>query len=148
MRALIQRVTSASVVVDGEVVGETGKGLLVFVCAMQGDGDAEADYLAGKISKLRIFADADGKTNLSIHDVGGSALVVSQFTLAAEWRKGNRPGFTRAAPPDEGERLYDFFCDKLRENGVTVETGRFAAWMQVELVNEGPFTLWMDTADN
>lgn len=146
MRALIQRVTSASVEVEGETVGEIGRGFVVLVCAMQGDGDEEADYLASKISKLRIFADADGKTNLSIHDVGGSALVVSQFTLAAEWRKGNRPGFTRAAPPDEGERLYDLFCEKLLENGVTVATGRFAAWMQVALVNDGPFTLWMDTA--
>ena len=146
MRALIQRVTSASVKVDDETIAEIGPGLLVLVCAMRGDGDEEADYLAAKISKLRVFADAEGKTNLSIAEVGGKVLVVSQFTLAADWRKGNRPGFSRAAPPDEGERLYDLFCQNLRDAGLPVETGRFAAMMQVALVNDGPFTLWMDTA--
>ena len=148
MRALIQRVTSASVQIDGQTVGKTDRGLLVLVCAMQGDGESEAEYLAGKISKLRIFADENGKTNLSLNDVDGSVLVVSQFTLAAQWRKGNRPGFSRAAPPEEGERLYDLFCDRLRTAGVPTETGRFAAWMQVALVNDGPFTLWMDTAED
>ncbi len=147
MRALIQRVTSASVTVDGQRIAKIGPGLLVFVCAMQGDGEQQADYLAAKISKLRVFADENGKTNLSLDDVGGLLLVVSQFTLAAEWRKGNRPGFTRAAPPDHGERLYDHFCGQLRAAGLPVETGRFAASMQVELVNDGPFTLWLDTAD-
>ncbi|MCH8863234.1 MAG: D-tyrosyl-tRNA(Tyr) deacylase [Proteobacteria bacterium] len=150
MRALVQRVTSASVAVDGETAGEKiaeiGTGLLVLVCAMRGDDDAAADYLAGKIAKLRIFADENAKTNLSIHDVGGKVLVVSQFTLAAEWRKGNRPGFSRAAPPEEAERLYDLFCEKLRDAGLEVATGRFAAMMQVSLVGDGPFTLWMDTA--
>ena len=150
MRALVQRVTSASVAVDGETAGEKiaeiGTGLLVLVCAMRGDDDAAADYLAGKIAKLRIFADENAKTNLSIHDVGGKVLVVSQFTLAAEWRKGNRPGFSRAAPPEEAERLYDLFCQKLRDAGLEVATGRFAAMMQVSLVGDGPFTLWMDTA--
>jgi D-tyrosyl-tRNA(Tyr) deacylase len=148
MRALVQRVTSASVRVDGQVVGEIGPGLLVFVCAMQGDGETQADYLAGKIAKLRIFADAAGKTNLSLDNAGGSVLVVSQFTLAAEWRKGNRPGFSRAAPPEDAERLYELFCGKLGDAGLAMATGRFAASMQVELVNDGPFTLWMDTADN
>lgn len=147
MRALVQRVTSASVSVDGETVGEIGKGLVVLVCAMQGDGVAEADYLAAKIAKLRIFADADGKTNLSIADVSGAVLVVSQFTLAADWRKGNRPGFSRAAPPGEAEALYDHFCAQLGDAGLPVQTGRFAAMMQVSLVNDGPFTIWMDTAD-
>lgn len=146
MRALIQRVISASVAVDGQVVGEIGTGLLVFVCAMQGDGEGEAHYLAGKIAKLRVFADQNGKANLSLDDVGGKVLVVSQFTLAAEWRKGNRPGFTRATPPDEGERLYNHFCGQLRDSGIAVETGRFAALMQVSLVGDGPFTIWMDTA--
>ena len=150
MRALVQRVTSASVAVDGETAGEKiaeiGTGLLVLVCAMRGDDDAAADYLAGKIAKLRIFADENAKTNLSIHDVGGKVLVVSRFTLAAEWRKGNRPGFSRAAPPEEAERLYDLFCQKLRDAGLEVATGRFAAMMQVSLVGDGPFTLWMDTA--
>ncbi len=146
MRALVQRVTSASVEVEGETVGKIGKGLLVLVCAMRGDDDAAADYLAGKIAKLRIFADENGKTNLSLDDVGGKVLVVSQFTLAAEWRKGNRPGFSRAAPPEEAERLYDLFCEKFREAGLEVATGRFAAMMQVSLVGDGPFTLWMDTA--
>lgn len=146
MRALVQRVISASVAVDGETVGEIGTGLLVLVCAMRGDGEGEAEYLAGKIAKLRIFADENAKTNLSLDDVGGSVLVVSQFTLAAEWRKGNRPGFSRAAPPEEAERLYDLFCEKLREAGLEVATGRFAAMMQVSMLGDGPFTLWMDTA--
>lgn len=146
MRALVQRVTSASVEVEGETVGKIGTGLLVLVCAMQGDSAAEADYLAGKISRLRIFADENAKTNLSIHDVGGKVLVVSQFTLAAEWRKGNRPGFSRAAPPLEAENLYNRFCENLRDAGLEVSTGRFAAMMQVSLVGDGPFTLWMDTA--
>ncbi len=147
MRALVQRVISASVAVDGQTVGEIGRGLLVFVCAMGGDGEQQAEYLAGKIARLRIFADENARTNLSLDDVGGSVLVVSQFTLAAEWRKGNRPGFSRAEPPDEGEKLYDHFCAQLRDAGLEVETGRFAALMQVSLVNDGPFTLWMDTAD-
>lgn len=148
MRALIQRVNSASVTVAGKTVGEIGPGLLVFVCAMKGDGEAEAAFLACKIAKLRVFADDDGKTNLSIGDVCGGALVVSQFTLAAQWRKGNRPGFSTAADPTEAEALYGRFCDLLAAEGVPVECGEFAANMQVSLVNDGPFTIWMDTAEN
>ncbi|MCE8536385.1 D-tyrosyl-tRNA(Tyr) deacylase [Ruegeria pomeroyi] len=144
MRALIQRVSHASVTVDGAVVGQTGPGLLVLVCAMAGDGEAQADQLAAKIAKLRIFKDAAGKMNRSVLDIGGGALVVSQFTLAADTRSGNRPGFSSAAPPAEGERLYEYFAAQLAAQGVPVETGRFGADMKVELLNDGPVTIWMD----
>lgn len=144
MRALIQRVSHASVTVDGVVVGQTGPGLLVLVCAMAGDGEAQADQLAAKIAKLRIFKDEAGKMNRSILDIGGAALVVSQFTLAADTRSGNRPGFSSAAPPAEGERLYEYFAAQLAAQGVPVETGRFGADMKVELLNDGPVTIWMD----
>lgn len=147
MRALLQRVSEAAVRVGEETTGRIGPGLLVLVCAMDGDGEADARYLAGKIARMRLFADAEGKTNLSVRDVQGEALVVSQFTLAAEWRKGNRPGFSRAAAPDEARDLYESFCRLLAEEDVPVATGRFAASMQVSLVNDGPFTIWMDTAD-
>ena len=144
MRALIQRVRHANVVVDGETIGEIGQGLLILICAMQGDGEAEADKLAGRIAKLRIFKDEAGKMNRSVLDIGGSALVVSQFTLAADTSRGNRPGFSAAAAPDEGERLYEYFAAKLASHGVPVETGKFGADMAVELVNDGPVTIWMD----
>lgn len=144
MRALIQRVSHASVTVDGVVVGQTGPGLLVLVCAMAGDGEAQADQLAAKIAKLRIFKDEAGKMNRSVLDIGGAALVVSQFTLAADTRSGNRPGFSSAAPPAEGERLYEYFAAQLAAQGVPVETGRFGADMKVELLNDGPVTIWMD----
>jgi len=144
MRALIQRVTSASVTVEGSVVGSTGPGLLILVCAMQGDDAAKANALAAKIAKLRIFTDSADKMNLSVQDIGGSALVVSQFTLAADTRSGNRPGFSAAAPPDEGRTLYEHFTQSLRGNGVPCETGRFGASMQVALTNDGPVTIWMD----
>lgn len=147
MRALVQRVSEASVAVDGETVGRIGRGLLVFVCAEQGDGEDEAAFLAGKIAKLRVFTDNAGKMNLALPDVSGSALVVSQFTLAARWRKGNRPGFSDAADPETGQRLYDSFCQALRDLDIPVETGRFAADMQVALINDGPVTIWMDTRD-
>ena len=147
MKALLQRVSSASVEVEGRVTGEISHGLMILLCAVHGDSEDEAEYLARKIAKLRIFADEDGKTNLSIMDVGGSVLVVSQFTLAANWKKGNRPSFIGAAAPDIAEKLYDYFCEKLRGEGVPVETGEFAAKMQVSLTNEGPFTIWMDTED-
>ena len=147
MRALLQRVTEASVTVDGEAVGEIGPGLVVLLCAEKGDAEDECAYFARKIADMRVFADADGKTNLSINDVSGAVLVVSQFTLAAEWRKGNRPGFSRAADPDTAERLYNHFCACLRGEGVPVETGRFGAMMQVSLTNDGPITIWMDSAD-
>ncbi|MCE8530034.1 D-tyrosyl-tRNA(Tyr) deacylase [Ruegeria pomeroyi] len=144
MRALIQRVSHASVTVDGAVVGQTGPGLLVLVCAMAGDGEAQADQLAAKIAKLRIFKDTANKMNRSVLDIGGGALVVSQFTLAADTRSGNRPGFSSAAPPAEGERLYEYFAAQLAAQGVPVETGRFGADMKVELLNDGPVTIWMD----
>lgn len=147
MKVIIQRVASAKVEVEGRVTGEISHGLMIMLCAVHGDSEAEAEYLARKIAKLRIFADSDDKTNLSIQDVDGAALVVSQFTLAANWKKGNRPSFIGAAAPDIAEKLYDYFCEKLQGEGVPVETGEFAGNMQVSLTNEGPFTIWMDTAD-
>jgi D-aminoacyl-tRNA deacylase len=144
VRALIQRVTQASVDVDGERVAAVGPGLLVLVAAGASDGPDAAAGLAGKVARLRIFADADGRMNRSITDVGGEALVVSQFTLYADVSRGNRPGFTRAAPPDVGEQLVDAFAQALRELGVPVSTGRFGAHMHVALVNDGPVTIWLD----
>jgi D-tyrosyl-tRNA(Tyr) deacylase len=144
MRALLQRVTSASVSVENQVIGQTGPGLLILICAMQGDTEAQADKLATKIAKLRIFKDDAGKMNCSVRDIGGSALVVSQFTLAADTARGNRPGFSTAAPPDEGARLYEYFAKKLAGEGIPVETGQFGADMAVSLVNDGPVTIWMD----
>ena len=144
MRALLQRVTRASVSVAGETIGQTGPGLMILVCAMDGDTPEQAEKLAQKISKLRIFRDENGKTNKSVLDVGGSALVVSQFTLSADTSRGNRPGFSGAAQPDLGEQLYLHFADKLRAAGVPVETGQFGAEMEVALVNDGPMTIWMD----
>ena len=146
MRALVQRVSSARVSVAGRVTGEIGPGLLILICAMQGDTEAEADKLAAKIVKLRIFKDEADKMNLALKDTGGAALVVSQFTLAADTSRGNRPGFSPAAPPDEGERLYRYFSDRLRSEGVRVENGEFGADMDVALVNQGPVTIWLDTA--
>lgn len=144
MRAVLQRVTEARVHVDGELVGETGKGFLILVCAMAGDSEAQAEKLAANVAKLRVFKDDQGKMNLSVRDIGGSALVVSQFTLAADLR-GNRPGFSTAAPPAEGERLYRYFSQCLEKEGVPVANGRFGADMAVSLVNDGPVTIWMDT---
>ena len=144
MRAVLQRVTEAQVRIDDQLVGATGKGLLVLVCAMAGDTEVLAEKLAAKIAKLRIFKDDQGKMNLSVRDIGGSALVVSQFTLAADLR-GNRPGFSTAAPPADGERLYQHFCKALQSDGVPVATGQFGADMAVSLVNDGPVTIWMDT---
>jgi D-tyrosyl-tRNA(Tyr) deacylase len=146
MRALIQRVSRARVTVAGRTTGEIGAGLLILVCAMQGDTEAEAERLAQKIVKLRIFKDAADKMNLSLADTGGAALVVSQFTLGADTSRGNRPGFSAAAAPAEGERLYAFFSDRLRALGISVANGEFGADMDVELVNQGPVTIWLDTA--
>ena len=145
MRALLQRVTEARVEVGGEIVGQTGAGLLILVCAMEGDGEARAEQLAAKIARLRIFRDAGGKMNRSLLDTGGGALVVSQFTLAADTSRGNRPGFSTAARPEEGARLYEHFARALAAQGVAVETGRFGAEMQVRLTNDGPVTIWMDS---
>jgi D-tyrosyl-tRNA(Tyr) deacylase len=145
MRAVVQRVTQAAVHVDGRLTGDIGPGLLILVCSMQGDSEAQADQLAAKIAKLRIFRDDAGKMNLSLRDTGGAALIVSQFTLAADLR-GNRPGFSTAAPPDEGRRLYEYFTDRMREQGVATANGEFGADMAVSLVNDGPVTIWLDTA--
>jgi D-tyrosyl-tRNA(Tyr) deacylase len=145
MRALVQRTTRASVSVGGEVIGEIGHGLVVLVCAMRGDGDAESVRLARKVANLRIFRDEAGRMNRSVLDVGGAALVVSQFTLAAE-AKGNRPGFSTAAEPEEGRRLYERFAADLAAHGAPVATGAFGADMAVSLVNDGPVTIWLDTA--
>lgn len=146
MRALLQRVTQASVSVDGKDIGQCGAGLLILICAMQGDTSEQAAKLAAKISKLRIFKDDAGKMNRSILDIGGSALVVSQFTLAADTRSGNRPGFSNAARPDEGRALYEAFASDLAAQGIPVETGEFGADMAVSLTNDGPVTIWMDDA--
>lgn len=145
MRALVQRVSHADVAVAGDVIGRCGAGLLILVCAMEGDTEASAEKLATKISKLRIFKDENDKMNRSIRDIGGSALVVSQFTLAAE-TKGNRPGFSAAADPATGKRLYTHFTDALRALEVPCETGEFGADMAVSLTNDGPVTIWLDTA--
>ncbi|MDP2579395.1 D-aminoacyl-tRNA deacylase [Shimia thalassica] len=144
MKALLQRVSEASVTVDNEIVGEIEQGLLVLVCAMQGDTEAQAGKLASKISKLRIFQDDAGKMNRSVTDVGGSVLVVSQFTLAADTRSGNRPGFSSAAAPADGERLYTYFADQLETLGLPVARGQFGADMKVRLLNDGPVTIAME----
>lgn len=144
MRALVQRVREASVTVDGALTGEIGEGLLVLVCAMKGDTEAQSQWLARKIVNLRVFRDDEGRMNRSLMDIGGAALVVSQFTLAAE-TKGNRPGFSTAAAPDEGERLYEHFSREVASHGVPVGTGIFGADMKVALVNDGPVTIWLDS---
>jgi len=146
MRAVIQRVCRGRVSVEGRVIGEIGPGLVILLGAGHGDGPAEADRLADKIAHLRIFADAGGKTNLSVLDVGGEALVISQFTLYADCRKGRRPSFTDAAPPDVAAPLVDYFADRLRQAGLRrVETGEFGAVMLVEIHNDGPFTIVLDS---
>jgi D-tyrosyl-tRNA(Tyr) deacylase len=147
VRALLQRTTGATVRVGGDVVAGTGPGLVVLLGVGPSDDDEVAAALARKIAGLRIFRDEDGRTNRSLLDVDGEVLVVSQFTLFADTRRGRRPGFTGAAPPDQGERLYLRVASTLRDLGVRVETGRFGAEMAVELVNDGPFTIWLDTAE-
>lgn len=144
MRALLQRVSEASVAVDGEVIGQCERGLLILVCAMQGDTEADAERLAAKIAKLRIFPDEAGKMNRCLTDIGGSALVISQFTLAADTSRGNRPGFSTAADPETGKRLYDYFAGQIAGLGIATEKGRFGADMKVSLVNDGPVTIWME----
>lgn len=144
MRAVCQRVSEARVRVAGEVVGETGIGLCVLLGVAEGDGDGDADRLAAKIARLRVFPDNEGRFDRSLVDMGGSALVVSQFTLLADTAKGNRPSFSGAAPPEDAEPLYERFCEGLRELGVPVQQGVFGAAMQVELVNDGPVTIVVD----
>jgi D-tyrosyl-tRNA(Tyr) deacylase len=145
VRALLQRVSRAEVRIEGQAVGRIGPGLVVLLGVAPGDDEAVAAAVAAKVAALRIFADEAGLTNLSIADVAGSALVVSQFTLYADVRKGRRPSFIRAGAPELGERLYEAFCDQLAALGVPVERGRFGAEMDVDLVNEGPFTIWLDS---
>jgi D-tyrosyl-tRNA(Tyr) deacylase len=145
VRALLQRVSRAEVRVDGDVVGAIGPGLAILLGVAPGDDESVGAALVSKIAALRIFADSDGLTNLSIADTGGSALVVSQFTLYADTRKGRRPSFIRAGDPELGERLYGAFCDRLAAAGIPVERGRFGAHMEVELVNDGPFTVSLDS---
>jgi len=144
MRCLIQRVSEARVDIDGETVGEIGRGFLVLVCAMADDTEDNAGRLAKKAVNLRIFPDDADRMNKSLLDISGEALVVSQFTLAADTSRGNRPGFSTAAPPEEGEALYLKFCDFVSEHGVRVATGTFGADMKVSLVNDGPVTIWLD----
>lgn len=146
MRAVIQRVSRAKVTVGGEVVGEIGPGLLVLLGVGSGDTRADADYLAEKTIGLRIFEDPDGKMNLSLADTGGALLVVSQFTLYGDVRRGKRPSFDGAAPPQEAKDLYEYFVEKIRAVGLRCETGRFQEMMQVELVNEGPVTILLDSS--
>ena len=144
MRALIQRVTKASVTINEELISEIENGLLVFVCAMNEDTELQAENLASKISKLRIFNDENGKMNKSIQDISGDALVVSQFTLAADTSRGNRPGFSAAATPEKGEKLYEYFTEKLQEIGIPCQMGGFGGDMKISLVNDGPTTIWME----
>jgi D-tyrosyl-tRNA(Tyr) deacylase len=146
MKAVAQRVSEARVEVDGRVVGAIGPGLLVLVCAMRGDGDAEVERLLARLLKLRVFADDEGRMNRSVQDVQGGLLVVSQFTLAAEFTGGNRPSFSRAAPPDEGRRLYERLLERARALHPQVAAGEFGAHMQVHLVNDGPVTIPIEIA--
>jgi D-tyrosyl-tRNA(Tyr) deacylase len=145
MRALLQRVTEAAVTVNDEPVGQIGPGLLILLCAMPGDTDDTAKALAAKIAKLRLFKDENGKMNLSLPQTGGAALLVSQFTLAADTSRGTRPGFSKAAKPDIAHTLYLQCASALRDLNIPVETGQFGADMHVSLTNDGPVTIWLDT---
>jgi D-aminoacyl-tRNA deacylase len=146
MKALVQRVSEASVTVGERMVGSIGRGLLVLLGVEQGDGEGEAELLARKVAHLRIFEDDAGKMNRSVLDIGGAVLAVSQFTLCADVRKGNRPSFIGAAPPESADPLYARFCEHLAAQGAPVARGEFAAHMAVRLVNDGPVTIWLDTA--
>ena len=148
MIALLQRVSHAKVTVDEKVTGEIGKGWLVLLGVGKGDTDDHARWMADRVIGLRAFADENGKMNLSVKDIAGSVLVVSQFTLMADCQSGRRPSFTNAAPPDEANRLYEFFVDQIRQLQVPVQTGEFGAMMAVELLNDGPVTFWLDTSQN
>ncbi|HSW42270.1 MAG TPA: D-aminoacyl-tRNA deacylase [Patescibacteria group bacterium] len=147
MRALLQRVTRAEVRVDGRTVGAIGRGILVLLGVAPDDDDATARAMARRVAELRIHADAEGRTNLALGDISGSVLAVSQFTLYADTSRGRRPGFTAAANPGLAAEIYECFCAGLEELGVPTERGRFGASMEVELVNDGPFTIWLDSAD-
>ncbi|MGC9513316.1 MAG: D-aminoacyl-tRNA deacylase [Fidelibacterota bacterium] len=145
MIAVLQRVSRASVRIGGEETGRIGTGLMILLGVMADDQKQDADYLAEKISRFRIFGDEENRMNRDILEIGGACLVVSQFTLCADWLKGRRPGFTKAASPEKGEELYEYFCERLRLSGIPVETGRFGAMMSVALVNEGPVTFILDS---
>src|SRR5208283_363381 len=145
MRAVVQRVSRAKVTIDGKITGEIGRGLLVLLGVGAGDTRADSDYLADKVIGLRIFEDAGGKMNLSVADVEGAILAVSQFTLYGDVRRGKRPSFDAAAPPQPARELYEYFVEKIRTTGIRCETGRFQEMMQVELVNEGPVTILLDS---
>ncbi len=147
MKALLQRVTRASVTVGNEEVGKIGRGLVVFLGVAGGDAEKDADYLAQKVANLRIFADSQGKFNLSALDVQAELLIVSQFTLLADTRKGRRPSFIAAAPPEEADKLIDHFVAQARATGLNVATGRFQAYMQVEIHNDGPVTIMLDSSE-
>jgi D-tyrosyl-tRNA(Tyr) deacylase len=146
VRALLQRVTDAEVLVDGVAIGSTGPGLTILLGVGNADDERTTDALARRVTELRMFSDEEGRTNRSLLDVHGGVLVVSQFTLYADTRRGRRPSFTDAAPPELAQRLYERFCERLEEQGVAVGRGRFGARMQVRLTNDGPFTIWLDTA--
>ncbi len=147
MKALLQRVASARVEVEGKVIGEIKKGLLVFLCAVKGDTEKDLDYLVKKVPALRIFEDGQGKMNLSIMEIKGEALVVSQFTLAASTRKGNRPSFDNAEEPGQAKKMYEAFISRLKEAGLGVQAGEFAATMTVSLINQGPVTILIDSRE-
>jgi D-tyrosyl-tRNA(Tyr) deacylase len=145
MRTVVQRVTRASVKVDGEIVGQIEKGLLVLLGVTQDDTEADADYLADKVIGLRVFEDSEEKMNLAVAEVGGAILAVSQFTLYGDMRRGRRPSFDAAARPEQARKLYEYFVEKIRSAGVRCETGKFQAMMEVELVNDGPVTILVDS---
>ena len=147
MRALIQRVSQANVKIDGKTISEIKQGLLILVCAMADDTEIKAEQMASKISKIRIFNDENGKMNKSIKDIEGEALVVSQFTLAADTSRGNRPGFSYAAHPEKGEKLYEYFTKKLQDMDINCKMGVFGGDMEVSLINDGPTTIWLDNKD-
>jgi D-aminoacyl-tRNA deacylase len=147
MKALVQRVSEASVKIGDRIVGSIDQGLLVLLGVEHGDGAAEAEFLGRKVAHLRVFEDEAGRMNRSVVDVGGGVLAVSQFTLCADVRKGNRPSFTGAAPPDRAQALYAGFCDHIAAQGAPLARGEFAAHMAVRLINDGPVTIWLDTAN-
>lgn len=147
MKALLQRVTGASVGIDGETVGQIGQGLVVFVGVAAGDTEEDIDYLVNKLTNLRIFSDEEGRFNRSVLDIGGQLLLVSQFTLLADTKKGRRPGFSGAAPPEEASHLFDELVKKTRASGLKVDTGRFQAYMAVEIHNDGPVTIMLNSRE-
>lgn len=147
MKVLIQRVTRGSVSVSGQTVGSISRGLVVLLGVAAGDTEKDVEYLAQKTAGLRIFPDQDGKFNLSVQDIRGELLIISQFTLLADTRKGRRPAFTGAAPPDEAERLYNYYVNLMRDTGLKVETGQFQQHMLVEIINDGPVTILLDSRE-